>query len=61
VLLQTSYESPIIFTLILRVFCGQPLVELKKQAAAAGVCEADFTSFLVFSAAFFDVSCQHFS
>ena len=54
VLVQTSYEAPIIFTLLLRVCGGQPLGDLKKSAKGKGVTDTDFLSFLTYAAAFFE-------
>lgn len=52
-LLQASAEAPGIFALLQRLFAAQPAEELGKAAAAAGVSDDDFASFMTYAAAFY--------
>ncbi|XP_039748961.1 dipeptidyl peptidase 3 isoform X2 [Pararge aegeria] len=53
VLVQTSPESPKIFSLLHRIFIAESVEDLKKSSIDAGVSEDDFQAFLVYTGALF--------
>nr|CAD7393748.1 unnamed protein product [Timema cristinae] len=54
--LTTSPESPLIFSLLTKVFSNEPIDELKKALLIKGFSEDNFTAFLVYSSVFFSNS-----
>lgn len=50
---QTSPESPLIFSLLHRVLLGNSIDSLKEVATKAGLSEAEYTAFLVYCCGFF--------
>ncbi|XP_063222165.1 dipeptidyl peptidase 3 isoform X3 [Bacillus rossius redtenbacheri] len=53
VYLQTSPESPIIFSVLTKTLLSQPIAELREASLSKGVTEDDFTAFLVYAAVFY--------
>jgi dipeptidyl-peptidase-3 len=53
VLVQTSFEAPIIFVMLIRAFSGQPLSELRAKCTSAGVSDYDFDAAMIYAAGFF--------